>query len=101
LLGLLWLPFLRSIGTRWINFFLSFTIGLLVFLGADALEAALQVAGRVPSAYQGAALVLIGVVATPIVLAALGRAYSGSGEGRTPVYVAALIAAAIGLHNLG
>src|SRR5690606_34954390 len=25
----------------------------------------------------------------------------GSGEGRTPVYVAALIAAAIGLHNLG
>ena len=32
-LGLLWLPFLASVGARWVDFFLSFTVGLLVFLG--------------------------------------------------------------------
>ena len=36
LFGILWLPFLRQLGSRWMNFFLSLTLGLLVFLGVDA-----------------------------------------------------------------
>jgi ZIP family zinc transporter len=41
-IGLLWLPFVRAIGRRWIDFFLSLTMGLLVFLGADALGEAME-----------------------------------------------------------
>lgn len=97
-IGLLWLPFMRSINRRWIDFFLSLTMGLLVFLGADALVEAVETSGLVAGAFQGSALVLFGVVATPLVLAALGRA---RGQERTPFQVAALIALGIGLHNLG
>ncbi len=100
-LGLLWLPFLRSIGRRWTDFFLSLTIGLLVFLGVDALAEALEFAGRVPGPYQGLGLVLLGVLGTPLALAALQRRGGRDrGEG-SPLAVATLIAGGIGLHNLG
>jgi ZIP family zinc transporter len=99
-LGLLWLPFLRGIGRRWLDFFLSLTIGLLVFLGVDALAEALETAERVPGAFQGLSLVLLGVLGTPLVIAALGKSKEKKG-GRSPLYVAALIALGIGLHNLG
>ncbi len=97
-IGLLWLPFVRAINRRWIDFFLSLTMGLLVFLGADALVEAVETSGLVAGAFQGPALVLLGVVATPLVLAALG---SLRGRERTPMQVAGLIALGIGLHNLG
>lgn len=100
-IGLLWLPFVRSIDRRWIDFFLSLTMGLLVFLGADALVEAAETSGLVAGAFQGTALVLIGVLATPLALAALGRGRGGVRTERTPLHVAALIALGIGLHNLG
>jgi hypothetical protein len=49
LIGLLWYPFLRDVSRRWLHFFLSLTIGLLVFLGADALHEALETADVVPT----------------------------------------------------
>ena len=52
-IGLLWLPFVRAVDRKWVDFFLSLTIGLLVFLGVDALEEALETAAVVPGAYQG------------------------------------------------
>ncbi|MGH7717625.1 MAG: ZIP family metal transporter [Gemmatimonadaceae bacterium] len=101
-LGLLWLPFLRAVGRRWIDFFLSLTIGLLAFLGVDALFEAFEFAALVPGAFQGQALVLLGAVGTPLAIIALGRMRSLAGAGaRSPLYVATLIAVGIGLHNLG
>jgi zinc transporter ZupT len=100
-LGLLWLPFLRSIGRRWLDFFLSLTIGLLVFLGVDALAESLETAERVPGAFQGLGLVLLGVVGTPLAIAALGNWKEREKGSRSPLYVATLIALGIGLHNLG
>jgi zinc transporter ZupT len=102
-LGLLWLPFLRGVGRHWLDFFLSLTMGLLVFLGVDALIEATETAGLVAGAFQGGALVLMGIVGTPLLLAALGRWRGGAGDGeaRSPLYVASLIALGIGLHNLG
>lgn len=100
-LGLLWLPFLRGIGRRWLDFFLSLTMGLLVFLGADALVEGVESAAAVPGAFNGSALVLMGALGTPLLLAALGRWRARSAEARTPLYVASLIAVGIGLHNLG
>ena len=99
-LGLLWLPFLAGISEHWLAFFLSFTIGLLVFLGVDAVEGAFELTDRVGSAFQGVGLVLLGVVGTPLIIQALSRL------GRTPVKGGALglsflVAVVIGLHNLG
>ncbi len=100
-IGLLWLPFVRAIEQRWIDFFLSLTMGLLVFLGADALVESMETSRLVAGAFQGPALVLIGLVATPLILAALGRCRGGVRQQRTPLQVAGLIALGIGLHNLG
>lgn len=100
-LGLLWFPFLRTIHRRWLDFFLSLTIGLLIFLAVDAMAEALETSGRVPGAFQGVSLVLLGALGTPLVLAALGQWKSATRGGRSALYVATLIAFGIGLHNLG
>jgi zinc transporter ZupT len=100
-IGLLWLPFMRSVGRRWIDFFLSLTIGLLVFLGVDALVEALETSGHIAGAFQGPALVLFGVLGTPLILAAISHWRGGIRGERSPLQVAGLIALGIGLHNLG
>lgn len=100
-LGLLWLPFLRTISREWMGFFLSLTIGLLVFLGVDALFEGFEVAGLVPGAFNGLGLLLIGAVATPLAIAALGR-WKGQRSGvQSAMWIAMLVAIGIGLHNLG
>ena len=99
-LGLLWLPFLAGVGAHWVDFFLSFTVGLLLFLGVDAMEGALELSSGVASAFQGVGLIVLGVVATPLVIhtvSVLGRRDSEL----TPVGLSTLIAIGIGLHNLG
>ena len=100
-IGLLWLPFVRAVDRKWIDFFLSLTIGLLVFLGVDALVEALETSAFVPGAYQGTALVLFGLLGTPLVIGAIGEWRARGKDGRSPIWVAALIAFGIGLHNLG
>jgi ZIP family zinc transporter len=100
-IGLLWLPFVRSVGRRWTDFLLSLTIGLLIFLGISSIAESMEAAGAVPAAFQGHALVLLGALGTPLVLAAVGRWRASGGRERSPLYVAGLIALGIGLHNLG
>ena len=103
-LGLLWYPFLRDLGSKWLSFFLSLTVGLLAFLALDTLEEALETAQAVPGAFQGVALVSIGVLSTLLCLAHLSRRKASRGdktsaEGR--YWTALMIALGIGLHNLG
>lgn len=104
-LGLLWYPFLRRISRQWMNFFLSLTAGLLIFLGVDALEEALDSAGQVPGAFQGIGLIVVGVLVSIVGLIAIGQRLraSGRGQGETQgrLVLAYMIAAGIGLHNLG
>ncbi|HEU4801338.1 MAG TPA: ZIP family metal transporter [Gemmatimonadales bacterium] len=99
-IGLLWLPFLRGIDRKWVDFFLALTIGLLVFLGVDAMAEALETASLVPSAFQGISLALLGVAGAPLIISAVGKLRHADGA-RTPLYVATLVALGIGLHNLG
>ena len=99
-LGLLWLPFLADVSQCWIDFFLSFTVGLLLFLGVDALEGAFALTGQVASAFQGVGLIVLGVVGTPLVIHAVGRVARGD-SAITPLGISILIAIGIGLHNLG
>ena len=99
-LGLLWLPFIAGVSQRWIDFFLSFTVGLLLFLGVDALEGAFALTDRVASAFQGVGLIVLGVVGAPLVIHAVGRIGRGD-SAITPLGISTLIAIGIGLHNLG
>ncbi len=102
LLGLLWFPFLRDLDQRWIAFFLSLTAGLLLFLGVDAVHEALEVAGTLPAAFQGFALVLVGMVITILVLVAVSRRVTAGADAlRRRLALAFFIALGIGLHNVG
>ena len=103
-LGVLWFPFLRGISRRWVHFFLSLTVGLLIFLGVDALHEAVELAEEVPAAFQGIGLVIVGVLGAMLGLIAAGRWLRGLGggrEGSSNLLVAYMIALGIGLHNLG
>lgn len=101
-LGLTWLPFLSGLGQRWIDFFLSLTAGLLVFLGVDALEHAFEISGDVPGAFQGLGLIVLGVVGVLVTLSVVdGVLRRRRGGDLSRLYVAGLIALGIGLHNLG
>ncbi len=104
-LGLLWLPFLRRLERRWRDVLVAMTAGILLFLGVDVMKEALEVAGRIPSLFQGVALAAIGLTLGVLGLAAVGRAVGADAEGvqgeagrRALAY---LVALGIGLHNMG
>jgi zinc transporter ZupT len=105
-LGFLWFPFLRRVNKKWMNFFLSLTAGLLIFLGVDALHEAFEVAERTPGVFQGIALIAMGTLLSFLVLVIVGRRTIGSQPAqKSDFYVrlglAYMIALGIGLHNLG
>jgi zinc transporter, ZIP family len=123
-IGMLWLPWLRGADARWMRFLLAFTVGLLAFLGVDALLEGTELAGSGPESLGGAALVWLGAGGAYLALAgvdgwlsgrrerleqtAADRDDPGPGEDRLAAgarrlgYRAAfLVALGIGLHNLG
>ncbi len=99
-LGLLLFPALRRLGRRGVDFLLSLTIGLLVFLAVDTLLEALEIARETPGVYQAEPLVLLSALVTVLALAMVGR-MNRRREGFSALGVAYLIALGIGLHNLG
>ncbi|MCL6482281.1 MAG: ZIP family metal transporter [Firmicutes bacterium] len=103
-LGILWLPFLRQLGQRAYGFLLSLTIGLLVFIGVDALADALREAEHLPGPYQGVAVIVLGVALSLLGLYALSRAIEARQQargGEISLTIAYLVAFGIGIHNLG
>jgi zinc transporter ZupT len=102
-IGLLWFPFLSRLPDRWVQFFISLTVGLLIFLGVDAMEEALEVSRDVPSAFQGVGLITLGFLGSVLGITAIGNLLQNRrGDGLpNPLVVAYLIALGIGLHNLG
>lgn len=105
-IGMLWLPLLRRSGPQIVRWLLAFTVGLLAFLGVDALLEGLEVAGAGPQAFGGAALVLLGAAASYLLLAwadarMRARRERARSQGAAGFQLATLIAIGIGLHNLG
>ena len=109
MIGLLWLPFIKRISKNKYHFFLALTAGLLLFLGIDSIEEALDVSEEnLAGSFNGALL-----VATVVVLSFLGLYYTGeklikravasttSSRLSKPVAIALMISIGIGLHNFG
>jgi len=103
LLGMCWLPALRRLGPRAMLFLLAATVGLLIYLGIDAIGEALETASTLGGAFQGTGLVAIGVVGTFLLLDAVNRRQSSIGRGEVDqrMALATMVALGIGLHNLG
>lgn len=103
LLGILWYPALRRLGARAFLFLMAVTVGLLIFLGIEALGEALELAGELGGPFQGVGLVGVGAVATFLLLDAISRrqAQTGRSEAQQRWSIALMIAIGIGLHNLG
>ena len=102
-LGLGWYPILKSLSARWYDFFLSFTVGLLVLLGVDSVKEALKTSAEAPAVFNGTLLVVIGLFASFISLMTIGGSAISSkgGVARRGLALAYLISVGIGLHNLG
>ena len=99
--GLLWFPALAKASRRWIGFFLAFTVGLLAFLLVDTVGEGLELAGETGGALDGLGLFAIGALAAVMGLLYLERSLAGARGRVDGLALAYLIAAGIGLHNLG
>lgn len=101
--GLLWFPSLRRASPAWVAFFLAFTVGLLAFLLIDTVAEGLELAAETAAALDGLGLFGIGALGSFAALIALGHGLSrAKGAKRLAgLRLAYLIAAGIGLHNLG
>ena len=105
MIGLLWLPFIKRIDKKKSHFFLALTAGLLLFLGIDAIEEALDISNEnLATSINGALL-----ISTVVLLAFVGLYCSGerliqrasSSQLAKPLAVALMISIGIGLHNFG
>ncbi len=105
LLGLLWLPFLRRLHGKWYNVLLAFTVGLLVFLGFDALSESFELISGLPSVLNGSGILLMGFTLAVLALSAVSYKTEHlriSKDDHTQALTwGYLIALGIGLHNLG
>ena len=108
-IGMLWLPWLRRLDGRWIRLILAVTVGLLAFLGLDALEEGREIGAEGAQAFGGAALVFVGAAGAYLALAGIDawlrsrreRAAAAGAAGSAGATLALLIAVGIGLHNFG
>ncbi len=105
-IGMLWLPWIRRIDPRYVQFLLALTLGLLAFLGIDALLEGTEFAGEGAQAFGGAALVYLGAGIAYLTLVGVDARLRGKHDaerekGAAPWRLAFLVALGIGLHNLG
>jgi ZIP family zinc transporter len=97
-LGLLFYPFLKTLGASGLNFLLALTVGLLAFLLVDTLLEGMELVAGAAGAFQGSALVWLAALLSFAALFALGRR---GGKAPVGLGLATYLAFGIGLHNLG
>jgi len=105
LLGLLWFPFLSRLKGKGYLFLLSLTIGLLLFLGFDTLAESILLTTKLPDAFNGVGLLVIGFFSAILILSAVSYKtefhFAKKSDQYKAMVWAYLIALGIGLHNLG
>ena len=100
-LGMLWLPWIRSIPPSWLRAVMALTVGLLAFLAIDATLEGLELAGEGSQAFGGAGLVLVGALVAFLGLTGISEWLRGRRSSASGGTLALLVAVGIGLHNLG
>lgn len=105
-LGMLWLPWIGRISSRWLRLIMAVTVGLLAFLAVDATLEGFKSAGEGSQAFGGPALVVIGAAIAYLSLSGVSewlarRQRTTSAAGGSGDALALLVAVGIGLHNLG
>lgn len=96
-LGLLFYPYLRTLGRRGMQFLLALTVGLLAFLLIDTLQEGLELAAGAAAAFQAGAMVWFAAILSFLALFVVGRR-RGTPRG---LALATFLALGIGLHNFG
>ena len=105
MIGLLWYPFIQKIKKQSFHFFLALTAGLLLFLGIDAIDEAIEISNENLSQIFNGNLLIFTVIA----LSFLGLYYAGDKLAKNStktnlsrnVAIALMISIGIGLHNFG
>ena len=106
-LGMLWLPWVRRIPPGWLRAIMAITVGLLAYLGIDAILEGFELAGEGSQAFGGATLVLVGAVVAFLALTGVTewlkdrRARRPARPAPPGATLALMVAVGIGLHNLG
>ena len=105
MIGLLWYPFIKKLGKNAFNFFLAFTMGLLIFLGIDAVLEASEISERhLSSIFNGELLIATVVILSFLSLYGIGQKLINTKNLSTlskGLTISLMIAIGIGLHNLG
>lgn len=100
-LGLMWHPFMRGLKRRAMDAILALTIGLLVFLLIDTASEGLEVAARVPGAFNGLILFASGALLAYLLIQVVSaRRGADRDEASGRLNLSYLLAVGIGLHNL-
>ncbi|MDZ7771254.1 MAG: ZIP family metal transporter [Balneolaceae bacterium] len=97
-LGLLFYPWLKTLGARGIQFILALTLGLLAYLFIDTLLEGFELAGQASEAFEGGLLVWLVTGLSFLGIFAVGRS---GGKAPSGISLATYLALGIGLHNLG
>ena len=104
-IGMLWLPWIRRIDPRYVQFLLALTLGLLGFLGIDALLEGTEFAGQGSQAFGGAALVFLGAAVAYLASSGWTRGCAAGARARASRArrggSPSSWRSGIGLHNLG
>ena len=105
MIGLLWYPFIKKLGKNSFNFFLAFTMGLLIFLGIDAVLEASEISkNHLSSVFNGELLISTVVILSFLSLYGIGKKLIKKTEFSTlskGLAISLMIAIGIGFHNLG
>lgn len=97
-LGLMFYPYLKSRGRKTLQFLLTLTLGLLLYLFVDTLQEGLNLAAESAEVFEGGVLVWLVAGLSFLMIYAVGRRKGGAPEGLS---LATYLALGIGLHNLG
>lgn len=101
MLGMTWLPFLRTLSRRWVHFFMAFTAGILVFLGVETLVEALEQSQGLPGAFGSTGVVTLAALGSFALILWASRQIQARPTINRRIVVAYAVAMGIGLHNLG
>jgi zinc transporter ZupT len=97
-LGLMFYPYLKTLGKSGLQFVLALTLGLLLYLFIDTLQEGMHLATQAASVFEGNLLVWLVTGLSFLMIYALGRRKGKAPQGLT---LAIYLAIGIGMHNLG